>query len=89
MSCSSAFLLHQANANRISPHIHHLIHLQALGHLMRDEDHRHLALEPVDRLSKLLGGLLIQIRNRLVKNQHLGALEQRAGNRNALTLSAG
>ena len=68
------------------PHIHHLIHLQALGHLVRDEDHRHLAFEPVDGLGEVLGGLLIQVRNRLVENQHLGTLEQRAGNGNALAL---
>ncbi len=71
------------------PHIHHLIHLQSLGHLVGDEDHRDLAFEPVDRLRKKLGGLLIQIGNRLVEDQHLGAFEQRAGNGNALALSAG
>ena len=70
------------------PHIHHLIHLQALGHLVRDKNHRHLAFEPVDGLRKMLGGLLIQVRNRLVENQHLGTLEQRAGNGNALALPA-
>lgn len=35
------------------PHIHHLIHLQALGYLVRDEDHRHLALEAVDGLGEV------------------------------------
>ena len=50
------------------PHVHHLIHLQPLGHLVRDENHRHLAFEPVDRLRKKLGSLLIQIGNRLVKD---------------------
>ena len=58
----------------MAPHIHDLIHLQALGYLVRDEDHRDLAFEPVDGLRKMLGGLLIQIRNRLVENQHLGTL---------------
>ena len=57
------------------PHIHHLIHLQALGHLVRDKNHRHLALEAVDGLGEVFGGLLIQVRNRLVEDQHLGALE--------------
>ena len=57
------------------PHIHHLIHLQALGHLVRDKNHRHLALESVDGLREVLGGLLIQVRNRLVEDQHLGTLE--------------
>ena len=56
-------------------HIHHLIHLQALGHLVRDKNHRHLALDPVDGLGEVFGGLLIQVRNRLVEDQHLGALE--------------
>ena len=59
----------------MAPHIHDLIHLQALGHLVRDKNHRHLAFEPVDGLRKMLGGLLIQVRNRLVEDQHLGALE--------------
>ena len=68
------------------PHIHHLIHLQALGYLVRDEDHRDPAFEPVDGLRKMLGGLLIQVRNRLVENQHLGTLEQRPCNRNPLAL---
>ncbi len=70
------------------PHIHHFIHLQPLGHLVRDKDHRHLALESVDGLRKMLGSLLIQIRNRLIEDQHLGPLEQRAGNGDALALSA-
>ena len=56
------------------PHIHHLIHLQAFGHLVGDEDHRHLALEPVDGLGEVLGGLLIQIGNRLVEDQRIGVL---------------
>jgi len=71
------------------PHIHHLIHLQALGHLMRDEDHRHLALESVDGLGEVLGSLLIQIGNRLVEDQYFGSLEQGAGNRDALALPTG
>ncbi len=57
------------HARCMLPHIHHLIHLQALGHLVGDKDHRHLALEPVDRLRKMLGGLLIQIRDCLIKNE--------------------
>ena len=53
---------------------------------MHDKNHRHLALDPVDGLGEVFGGLLIQVRNRLVENQHLGTLEQRAGNGNALAL---
>ncbi len=63
------------HAHRMLPHIHHLIHLQALGHLVGDKDHRHLALEPVDGLRKMLGGLLIQIRDCLVEDQNLRPLE--------------
>ena len=70
------------------PHVHHLIHLQAFGHLVGDEDHRHLALNPVDRLRKMLGSLLIQIGNRLVEDQHLGAFQQRPRNGDALALPA-
>ena len=81
-------LPHQFHVHGMLPHVYHLIHLQALGHLVRDEDHRHLALDAVDRLRKKFGGLLIEVGNRLVKDQHLGALEQRAGNGNALALSA-
>ena len=59
----------------MAAHIHDLIDLQALGYLVRDEDHRDLALESVDGLGEMLGGLLIQVGNRLVEDQHLGALE--------------
>lgn len=79
-------LANHVHARRMLPHIHHLIHLQALGHLVRDKDHRHLAFGPVDRLRKMLGGVLIQVRNRLVEDQHLGPLEQRAGDGDALAL---
>lgn len=72
---SFVFLLHQTHVHGMLPHIHHLIHLQALGHLVGNKNHRHLALEPIDRLRKMLSGLLIQIGNRLVENQHLGALQ--------------
>lgn len=72
--CSFVFLPHQTHLRGMTPHIHHLIHLQALGHLVRDENNRHLALEPINGLGEVLGGLLIQIGNRLVEDQHLGAL---------------
>ncbi len=73
----------------MAAHIHDLIHLKSARHLVRDEDHRDLALEAVDGLSEVLGGLLIQIGNRLVKDQHLGAFEQGAGDGDALALPAG
>lgn len=63
------------HARRMLPPIHHLIHLQTLGYLMRDKNHRHLALDPVDGLREVLGGLLIQIRNRLVEDQQLRTLQ--------------
>lgn len=52
-----------------------LIHLQSLPHRMRDEDHRHLALEGIDGLGEALGGLLIQRAGGFVNNQHLGPLD--------------
>jgi GTP-binding protein len=70
--------------HRMTPHIHHLIHLQALGHLMRDKNHRHLALEAVDGLGEVFGGLLIQVGDGFVEDQHLGAFEQGASNGDAL-----
>ena len=66
---------HQTHMHCMAAHIHDLIDLQALGHLMGDKDHRHLALEPVDGLRKMLGGLLIQIRDCLVEDQNLRPLE--------------
>lgn len=39
----SYLLLHDAHLHGMVSRIHHLIHLQSLGDLVRDEDHRHLA----------------------------------------------
>ena len=53
----------------------HRIDLQSPRNLMRDEQHRHLALELVDRLGEVLGRLLIEVRDRLVEDQDLRPLE--------------
>ncbi|WP_153116356.1 hypothetical protein [Rhodocyclus tenuis] len=67
------------------PNIRYSIYLGAFLHLVRNKYHRHLAIESIDRLRKMLGSLLIQIGNRLVEDKHLGAFEQGASNRDALS----
>lgn len=69
-------LLHQTHMHSPLPHIHHLIHLQAPWYLVGDENHRHLALEAVDRVRKMFGGLLVQVGDGFVENQHPGRLSK-------------
>ena len=57
------------HAHRMLPHIHYLIHQQSIGHLVDDKDHRHLSFQAIDRLRKMLDGLLIELGNDLIKNQ--------------------
>lgn len=73
----------------MAAHIHDLIHLKSARHLVRDEDHRDLALEAVDGLGEVFGGLLIQVGDGFVEDQHFGPLEQGAGDGDALALPAG
>ena len=55
---------------------------------MCDKDHRDPAADAVDRSCKLLGGVVVQIRSRLVEDEDLRPLEQRPGNRDPLLLPA-
>ena len=55
---------------------------------MRDEDHRHHPLQPVDRLREVLRRLLVEVGHGLVEDQNLRPLEQRSGNGEALPLPA-
>ena len=52
-----------------------LINLKALGNRVRNEQHRHLALELVDGFREMFGGLLIEVRDHLIEDQDLRALE--------------
>ncbi len=56
---------------------------------MRNDDHRVLATQTLDRLDNLALGRHVQSRSSLVKDQHLRTYVQRTGNRNALTLPPG
>ncbi len=47
----------------IRPKAEHLIHRQPPRNLMRDEDHRHLPLQPVDRPGEVFRRLLIKVRH--------------------------
>lgn len=53
---------------------------------MSDKQHRHFALQGIDRAGEALCGGLIQIAGRLIEDQHLGPLQERPGNGNALLL---
>ena len=53
----------------------HLIDLQPPRNLVHDKDHRHLPLELVDRLGKVLRRLVVEVRYRLIEHQNLRSLE--------------
>jgi hypothetical protein len=73
---------------RLRAEAEHLIHLQPLRNLVGDEEHRHLALELVDGLGEVFGGLLVEVGDRFVEDQDLRPLEQRPGDGDALALAA-
>ncbi len=50
----------------VIPKTKHLIDPQPPRNLPRNEQHRDLPLELVDRLGEVLGRLLIEVRNRLI-----------------------
>lgn len=56
---------------------------------MSNENHRHPPLEPIDGPGEVFGSLLVEVGNRLIEDQHLGALDQRPGDGDALALAAG
>jgi hypothetical protein len=84
------FLTHNHNLRRmqILAKTEHLIDLQPSWNLVRDEQHRHLPLELVDRPGEEFGGRLIEVGDRFVEDQDLRSLEQRPGDRDALLLAA-
>ena len=65
--------------------------LERLFLVVRDEDRRdsHLALDAVDGAPQIDADLRVERAERLVEQQHLGAMRQRAGERDALLLAAG
>ena len=56
---------------------------------MGDEDDRRFALELVDRLRELLGGLGVEVARGFVEDEELRLLEEGAGDGDALFLAAG
>src|SRR3954453_7977667 len=66
-------------------------HRQRLVLVVSDEDKRdaELALQALELDLHLLAQLAVECTQRLVQEQHSRALHQRAGKRNALTLTAG
>ena len=68
---------------------YHLVHLQCLGHLVGDEQDGDFALEFVDGAGEVFGGGLVEVAHRFVEDQHARALEQGAGDGDALALAAG
>ena len=55
---------------------------------MRNEDHRHLALEGVDGSGEVLRRLLVEVGDGFVEDQDLRAFEWRSRNRDALPARA-
>ena len=56
---------------------------------MSNKKHGDLALELVDGVREVFGGLYVEAAHRLVEDQHARAFEQGAGDGDALALSAG
>ena len=89
MPHSGLALLHYSHVRRPLSQPHDLVDLQALRHLVRNEERRHAALELVDGLRELLGGRLVETAGRFVENQDPRPLEDGAGDGEALFLAAG
>ena len=69
---------------------HAVRHVAGEGHLVRDDDHRHLLLrEAADDLEDLARELRVERGGRLVEEEHLRVERQRARDRDALLLAAG
>src|SRR5688572_14618144 len=66
----------------------HAVHLQSLGKLVGDEQHRYAPAELIDCARELLGGAGIQPAGGFVENEDMRALEERAGDGNALLLAS-
>ena len=66
-------------------------HRQRLFLVVRDVDERHpeLALELLEEELHLLAELQVERAERLVEQEHPGAVDERAGERDALALAAG
>jgi hypothetical protein len=58
----------------------YFIHLKAAGDLMGDKEHGDPVFETVNGCGKMLGRVLIEVGDRLVKDQDLGTFEQGTGN---------
>ncbi len=71
------------------PEPHDFIDVEALWQLMRDEEHRHLALQLIHGPRKALRRRLIEAARRLIEDQHLRTLEQCTGDGDALLLASG
>jgi hypothetical protein len=56
---------------------------------MCDEEDRHSSLKLVNGVCELLGCALVKVRRRFVEDEHTRALEDGAGDREALFLAAG
>lgn len=65
------------------------IYLQGRWQAVTYEEHRHLALEFINRLSDLLGSTGIQARGGFIKDHDARSFQQRSSNGNALLLTAG
>src|ERR1700733_3089586 len=61
------------------------------GAVVGDHDHRQAVVLPelLKQGDDLVAGVLVEVAGRLVGEQHLGLLDQRAGDRDALLLAAG
>ena len=69
---------------------HAVAHGAGKGHLVRDDDHGHFFLREItDDLEHLAGQLGIERAGRLVEKEDVGPQRQRAGDGDALLLSAG
>src|SRR5262245_20023534 len=87
-SCVLPFLTHHPHPGPSLSQRDHAVYLQSLGKLMGNEEHRHAAPELIDRTGKLLCRSRVQAAGCLVEDQDAGALEERAGDGDALLLAA-
>ena len=71
------------------PYPYHLIHQQVLRHGVGDEQHRHFALELVDRGGEVFGGVGVQAAGGFVEDEYLGLFDEGSCDGHALLLSAG
>lgn len=67
---------------------HRLVHLQAFGQGVCDEQHGHFAFELVDGAGEVFCGVRVEVAGGFVEDQDFRPLEQGAGDGEALLLSA-